>query len=253
MLQNRLIPSLLLKNNGFVKTTKFKNPIYIGDPINTLKIFNTKEVDEIMVLDIEATRLNRNPNYDLIEQFASECFIPLCYGGGIKNIEQASILFKLGVEKISVQTSALEDLGLIRKLSERFGSQSIIVSIDIKKDWLNRPQVYIASKNKNTNLNWISYAKQAVEAGAGEILLNSVDNDGTLKGPDLNLIKILSSEISTPLIAQGGISCLSDVKAAVDSGASAVAAGSFFVFYGPHRAVLITYPEYKELVSLFKY
>lgn len=252
MLKHRLIPSLLLKNGGLVKTTKFANPKYVGDPINAIRVFNTKEVDELMVVDIEASRLNKEPNYSLIEQFAGECFMPLSYGGGIRTLEQASRIFKLGVEKVSIQTAAIEDLNLVRKLSDRFGSQSVVVSVDVKRDWLQRPHLYNSSTGKNNSLNWLSFTKQAVEAGAGEILLNAVDKDGTLSGPDLNLIQLASKEISAPLIAIGGISSLQDIKSAVDAGASAVAAGAFFVFHGPHKAVLITYPQYQELESLFK-
>ena len=252
MLKHRIIPALLLKNGGLVKTTKFSNPKYIGDPINAIRIFNTKEVDEIMVLDIDASKLNREPNYALIEQFAGECFMPLSYGGGIRSMEQASRIFKLGVEKITIQTAAIEDMNLIRKLSDRFGSSSVVVSVDVKRDWLQRPHLFQSSTGENSSLNWLNFTKQAVEAGAGEILLNAVDKDGTLQGPDLNLIQLASKEISAPLIAIGGISSLQDIKAVVNVGASAVAAGAFFVFHGPHRAVLITYPQYKELVSLFK-
>jgi cyclase len=252
MLKHRLIPSLLLKNGGLVKTTKFANPKYVGDPINAIRVFNTKEVDELMVVDIEASRLNKEPNYSLIEQFAGECFMPLSYGGGIRTVEQASRIFKLGVEKVSIQTAAIEDLDLVRKLSDRFGSQSVVVSVDVKRDWLQRPHLYNSSTGKNNSLNWLSFTKQAVEAGAGEILLNAVDKDGTLSGPDLNLIQLASKEISAPLIAIGGISSLQDIKSAVNAGASAVAAGAFFVFHGPHKAVLITYPQYQELESLFK-
>jgi cyclase len=252
MLKHRLIPSLLLKNGGLVKTTKFANPKYVGDPINAIRVFNTKEVDELMVVDIDASKHNREPNYALIEQFAGECFMPLSYGGGIRTVEQASRIFKLGVEKVSIQTAAIEDLDVVRKLSERFGSQSVVVSIDVKRDWLQRPYLYHSSIEKNSSLDWLDFTRKAVEAGAGEILLNAVDKDGTLKGPDLNLIQAASKEISAPLIAIGGISCLKDIKDAVNAGASAVAAGAFFVFHGPHRAVLITYPQYKELTALFK-
>jgi len=251
MLKNRVIPSLLLKNGGLVKTTKFANPKYIGDPINAIRIFNTKEVDELMVLDIDASKLQKEPNYSLIEQFASECFMPLCYGGGIRTIDQASKIFKLGVEKVCLQTAVLDDLRFIEDLADRFGSQSVVVSVDIKKDWLGRPKLFRSATNENSNENWLGYIKQAVEAGAGEILLNAVDRDGTLQGPDLTLIQLASSGISAPLIALGGIGSLKDIKDAVNAGASAVAAGAFFVFHGPHRAVLITYPEYQELVKLF--
>jgi cyclase len=251
MLKNRVIPSLLLKNGGLVKTTKFSAPKYIGDPINAIRIFNTKEVDELMVLDIGASKLQKEPNYALIEQFAGECFMPLCYGGGIRTVDQASKIFKLGVEKVCLQTAVLDDINLIAALSDRFGSQSVVVSVDVKRDWLNRPKLFESATNQNSSTNWLTFLKEAVEAGAGEILLNAVDRDGTLQGPDLSLIQQASTAISAPLIALGGIGSLKDIKDAVTAGASAVAAGAFFVFHGPHRAVLITYPEYQELIKLF--
>ncbi|WP_343530403.1 AglZ/HisF2 family acetamidino modification protein [Pedobacter sp.] len=253
MLKHRVIPALLLnQHGGLVKTTKFSNPKYIGDPLNAIRIFNTKEVDELMVLDIEASKLQREPNYALIEQFAGECFMPLCYGGGIRTIDQAYKIFKLGVEKICLQTAVLDDLEFVKDLVDRFGSSAIVISVDVKKDWLQRPKLYKSSSNQNSGKNWLSYIKEAVEVGAGEILLNAVDRDGTLQGADLTLIEQASKEISAPLIAIGGIGSLKDIKDAINAGASAVAAGAFFVFYGPHRAVLITYPEYQELEKLFK-
>ena len=251
MLKNRVIPSLLLKNGGLVKTTKFSAPKYIGDPINAIRIFNTKEVDELMVLDIDASKLQKEPNYALIEQFAGECFMPLCYGGGIRTVDQASKIFKLGVEKVCLQTAVLDDINLIEALSDRFGSQSVVVSVDVKRDWLGRPKLFESATNQNSSTNWLTFLKEAVEAGAGEILLNAVDRDGTLQGPDLSLIQQASTAISAPMIALGGIGSLKDIKDAVEAGASAVAAGAFFVFHGPHRAVLITYPEYQELIKLF--
>jgi cyclase len=251
MLKNRVIPCLLLRNGGLVKTLKFTDPKYVGDPINAIRIFNDKEVDELMVLDITASKDKKEPNYDLIEQFASECFMPLCYGGGIKNVEQARKIFSLGVEKVCIQTSALEDLSLVSALAEQFGNQSILVSIDVKKDWLGKAKLYSAATGKTVSRPWTEFLQEAVKAGAGEIVLNAVDRDGTLKGMDLDLIKQASSSISVPLVAVGGAGSLQDIKAAVEAGASAVSAGAFFVFQGPHRAVLITYPKYKELEQLF--
>jgi cyclase len=252
MLKNRVIPSLLLKNGGLVKTTKFKDPKYVGDPINAIKIFNEKQVDELMVLDITASKEGREPNYSLIEQFAGECFMPLAYGGGIRTVEQAKRLFASGVEKICLQTAALENPGLVTELADRFGSQSVMVSLDIKKNWLGNPQVFSASREKTLSTNWLDLLHQLIKAGAGEVLLNAVDKDGTLSGPDLDLIQKASKAIEVPLIAVGGISSLDDIKAAVNVGASGVAAGAFFVYYGPHRAVLITYPKYEELENLLK-
>lgn len=251
MLKNRVIPCLLLRNGGLVKTLKFADPKYVGDPINAIRIFNDKEVDELMVLDITASKDKKEPNYDLIEQFASECFMPLCYGGGIKTVEQARKIFALGVEKVCIQTSVLEDLSLITQCAEQFGNQSILVSIDVKKDWLGKAKLYSAAIGKTISKPWTEFLQEAVKAGAGEIVLNAVDRDGTLKGMDIDLIKQASKSISVPLVAVGGAGSLQDIKAAVDAGASAVSAGAFFVFQGPHRAVLITYPRYKELEQLF--
>jgi cyclase len=251
LLKHRVIPALLLRGNGLVKTTRFKNPKYVGDPINAIRIFNEKEVDELMVLDISASKERREPNYELIEEFAGECFMPLSYGGGVRTVEQAKRIFAAGVEKICLQSAALEDPRLVRDLADRFGSQSIVVSVDIKRSWLGHPRVFSAAQNKAMPDDWLGLISILVEAGAGEVLLNSVDRDGTLSGPDSDLIRQASQSIDVPLIAVGGVSSLVDIKSAVDAGASAVAAGAFFVYHGPHRAVLITYPKYQELEQLF--
>ncbi len=252
MLKHRVIPGLLLRNGGLVKTLKFANPKYVGDPINAIRIFNDKEVDELMVLDITASKERREPNYALIEQFAGECFMPLGYGGGIRTVEQARQLFALGVEKICLQTAALEDLTLITRLAERFGSQSVLISVDVKKNWLGKHQLYAAASGKTLSQPWIDFLQQAVAAGAGEVVLNAVDRDGVMQGMDIELIRQASAVLSVPLIAVGGVGSLADIKAAVIAGASAVSAGAFFVFQGPHRAVLITYPRYQELEALLR-
>ena len=251
MLKHRVIPALLLRNGGLVKTKKFKLPKYVGDPINAIRIFNDKEVDELMVLDITASKERQEPNYALIEEFAGECFMPLTYGGGVASVEQAEQIFSLGVEKICLQTAALENPTLVTKLAERFGAQSVVVSVDIKRNFLGNPKVYGSARGKALAEPWLLMVQRLVNAGAGEVLLNAVDRDGTLDGPDFELVSEASSALSVPLIAVGGVASLSDIKALVDSGASAVAAGAFFVFHGPHRAVLITYPDYNELETLF--
>jgi cyclase len=233
-----------------VKTLKFADAKYVGDPINAIRIFNDKEVDELMVLDITATKENKEPNYALIEQFASECFMPLTYGGGIKTMEQAQKLFNLGIEKICLQTSVLDDLSLVKNLSDKWGSSSILVSVDVKKNWMGQPKLYSSATGKTIDKKWTDYLLEAVNAGAGEIVLNAVDKDGTMKGMDTELIKEAAKILSVPLVAVGGVGSLADIKAAVDAGANAVSAGAFFVFQGPHRAVLITYPKYKELIKL---
>lgn len=252
MLKHRVIPCLLLRNGGLVKTMRFTDPKYVGDPINAIRIFNDKEVDELMVLDIMASREGREPDYGLIERFAGECFMPLCYGGGIRTVEQARRLFEAGVEKVCVQTSVLDDLALVTRISERFGSQSTLVSVDVKKGWLGKYRLYSAASGKTLGVPWLEHVRRAVEAGAGEIVLNAVDRDGTMQGMDLDLIRAAVAATTVPVIAVGGAGSLGDIKAAVDAGASAVAAGALFVFHGPHRAVLITYPRYRELEELMK-
>jgi cyclase len=249
---HRVIPALLLRNGGLVKTTRFKDSKYVGDPINVIRIFNEKEVDELIVLDIDASRSNKDPNYELIEQLAGECFMPLAYGGGIKTISQARRLFSLGIEKICIQTEAINNPLFITQLSNEFGSQSIIASVDIKRSWLGKPKIYKSSGSHSLKGDWLNLLDKMVEAGAGEVLLNSVDKDGTLSGPDLQLIKSASERVGVPLVAVGGVSSLSDIKNCIDAGASAVAAGAFFVYHGPHRAVLITYPKNQDLEQLFK-
>ena len=250
MLKHRVIPALLLRDGGLVKTRQFKDAKYVGDPINAIRIFNEKEVDELMVLDIVASKHGREPDYAMIELFAGECFMPLCYGGGVSTVEQAARIFDLGVEKISLQSAAINDITLISRIAERFGSQSVVVSVDIKRNWLNRPGLQQSSTGKIHKLAWLDFARQAVAAGAGEVLINAVDRDGEMQGMDLDQIREASTALTVPLIALGGVGSLQDIKAAVEAGASAVAAGAFFVFHGPHRAVLITYPLYQELEIL---
>ncbi|HEX2763424.1 MAG TPA: AglZ/HisF2 family acetamidino modification protein [Allosphingosinicella sp.] len=251
MLSHRIIPCLLLSDGGLVKTRKFANPKYVGDPINAVRIFNEKEVDELMVLDIDASKERRGPDFAMAEQLADECFMPLCYGGGIRTAADARTLFSLGVEKVCIQSALAGNPGLVREIAERAGEQAVVVSIDVKKDWLGKPKLYSAAGVKPPFADWREAVRGAVASGAGEILLNAVDKDGTLSGPDLALVREASSIANVPLIAAGGISSLADIRAATDAGASAVAAGAFFVFQGPHRAVLITYPRYEELRALW--
>jgi cyclase len=253
MLKHRVIPLLSLDNYKLVKTLRFKNPQYIGDPINAIHIFNEKEVDEIIIIDITASKENREPNFDLIEEIAGECYMPLTYGGGIRSVEDVDRILSIGVEKVSLQSSIIKNPNFINDLAKRFGSQSIVVSVDVKKNWLGKLKYFVAVKESTLELDLIDLIKDLVDAGAGEVLLNAVDKDGTLSGPDLEMIKQVSNSIEVPIIACGGISSLEDIKAAVEVGASAVAAGSFFVYYGPHRAVLISYPKYHELEQLFSY
>jgi imidazole glycerol-phosphate synthase subunit HisF len=252
MLKTRVIPCLLLKGTGLVKTVKFKNPVYIGDPINAVKIFNDKEVDELVFLDISATPEKRGPNFKLLADIASEAFMPFGYGGGIKTLHEIEQLFKLGVEKVILNTIAYSTPLLVTEASNIFGSQSIVVAIDVKSNIWGVPEVWTSCGKYNTKETPVKYALRMQDMGAGEILLNSIDLDGTMKGYDLNMIKSVTASIEIPVVASGGAGKIHDLKAAViEGGASAAAAGSMFVFQGIPRAVLITYPEYKELLNLF--
>jgi cyclase len=248
----RIIPCLLLRNNGLVKTVKFKDSTYIGDPINTVKIFNEKEVDEIFFLDIDATRLKKEPPYDLIQNIASECFMPFAYGGGIHSLQQIERIIKSGAEKIIINTQAFLGNNFLKEAVNQFGSSTIAVSIDVKKEFLKGNIVYVKGGTQSTGLNPVDYAREIENTGAGEILINSIDRDGVMGGYDIELIKSISGTIKIPVIACGGAGSLSDFNQAVkQGGASAAAAGSFFVFHGKRRAVLITYPSYSEISNLF--
>lgn len=252
MLATRVIPCLLLRQRGLVKTIRFDKPIYIGDPINAVKIFNEKEVDELIFLDTEASRNKREPNYDLVTELATECFMPFAYGGGINTIEQIRKILKLGVEKVIINKGALNDLAFVKQAVNEFGSSTIIVAIDVKRDFFNRIKVYDHTKGRVTSKDPVTYAKEVEQAGAGELFLNNVDRDGTFEGYDLTLIKKIVELVSIPVIVCGGAASLNDFKTVVkETGASAVSAGSYFVFQGPHRAVLISYPKYHELENLF--
>lgn len=250
MLINRVIPVLLVKDHGLVKTRRFKKPAYVGDPINAIRIFNEKEVDELVLLDITATPENRGPNFDLVEDVAAECFMPLSYGGGIRNLDDARRLFSLGIEKVIIKTSALRDMKIIQEISSVVGSSSVAFSIDITKTRLGRYRVFAPRTTADGDDQWEKYIKRAIEFGAGEIVLNAVHQDGTMEGMDEELIRLASEQTSVPLVAIGGVGQLSHFKAAIDAGADAVGAGSFFVYHGPRRAVLITYPKYWELKEL---
>lgn len=247
MLKNRVIPTLLLKEGGLIKTRKFKDPKYVGDAVNAIRIFNEKEVDELIVLDIYASREHRRPDFDAIGRIAEECFMPLCYGGGVHSLEDASRIYQCGVEKVCLQTAALRTPELVTQIARKYGSQAVVVSIDIKKDWLGRRRVFASSTGKLLDTALPDILKNLVDAGAGEVLINAVDRDGDLSGYDLALVSETSRHVNVPVIASGGAASLEDFRKAVDAGASAVAAGAYFVFHGPHRAVLITYPKYEEL------
>jgi cyclase len=235
-----------------VKTVKFKESTYLGDPINTIKIFNEKEVDEIFFLDIDATITKTEPPYGMIQNIASECFMPFAYGGGIHSLAQIEKIIKSGAEKILINTNAFLVKDFVKEAVKHFGSSTIAVSIDVKRELFKGNMVYVKSGTMRTGKTPVEWAKEMESQGAGEIMINSIDRDGSMEGYDIELIKSVSGSIRIPLIACGGAGKIHDFRAAVkDGGASAAAAGSFFVFHGKRRAVLITYPSYAEISNLF--
>ncbi len=249
---NRVIPCLLLQDGGLVKTVRFGKPRYVGDPINAVRIFNDKFVDELIFLDIMASRTGAEPDYDLIARIAGECFMPLCYGGGIRTLQQARRLIACGVEKIAVNSSAIDRPQLLTELSQELGASSVVAAIDVKRDWLGRERVYHPGRRRVSGLDPAQHARACVAAGAGEVFINNVDRDGRYSGLDTDLIGRIAAAVSVPVIASGGAASLGDLRSAVDAGASAAAAGSIFVFYGPHRAVLINYPDYAAIRQVFQ-
>ena len=254
MLKVRVIPVLLLKGDGLVKTVQFQNPTYVGDPVNAVRIFNTKEVDELILLDVAATVENKSFPLKLIAQIAEECFMPLTFGGGVKSLEDIKQLLNAGVEKISINTAAMGNPSLIAAAAEVFGSQSIIVSIDVKRRSDGNFEIFSHGGTRATGIDPVGFCRTIEASGAGEIFLNSIDRDGTMSGYDLELIKKISSNVSIPVIACGGAGKMEDFSSAVcEGGAQAAAAGSFFVFHGRRRAVLISFPTKKELEELFEH
>ena len=250
MKRARVIPVLLVQGAGLVKTVRFKDGKYVGDPINAIRIFNEKEVDELIVVDIMASEEKRPPRFVSVQDWASECFMPLCYGGGITRLDEMERLFQGGVEKVAVNASAADRPELIRAAARAFGSQSVVVSIDVKKSWRGRYQAVVNRATRVVSDNIVEYAHKVRDLGAGEILLNAVDLDGTMQGFDLNLIQTICREVDIPVIALGGGKTVEHLREALQAGASAVAAGSMFVFHGKHRAVLITYPNASDLSTL---
>jgi cyclase len=252
MLKSRIIPVLLIRDKGLVKTVKFKDPKYVGDPLNAVKIFNEKEVDELTVLDIDASVEGREPDYKIIENLASECRMPLCYGGGIKTIEQAERILSLGVEKIALSSSAIENPQLISQLAERVGRQSVVLILDVKKKFLgHKYECFIHNGTKNTKLCPFEFAKKAQDLGVGEIVINSIDLDGVMKGYDLAFISKFKSKINVPVTVLGGAGEFSHLEQLISQeGIVGAAAGSLFVFKGKYRAVLINYPNKQEKAQI---
>ena len=261
MLATRVIPCLLLADGGLVKTERFKKPRYIGDPINAVRIFNDKFVDEIALFDIRASRLRKPPDFDLVGKIIGEAFMPLCYGGGVRSVEDAKRLFTLGVEKVAVNAAVFDQPDLVSRLADRFGSQSVVVGVDIRRGLWGGPRVYRHSLGRRLALTRISHRVSTAAAdharalqvlGAGELFVTSVDRDGTMSGYDLEVLRSITAAVDIPVIACGGAGSLGDMVQVVDQAAvSAAAAGSLFVYRGRRRAVLINYPSQQELTAAF--
>lgn len=243
MYRNRLIPCLLLHGEGLVKTIRFKKPNYLGDPINAIRLFNDKEVDELMFLDIDASRENREPNYSMISKITDQCFMPLCYGGGISSVEAIERILKMGVEKIAICKAAYEKPEMVKQAVEMFGSSTIVGVMDIDVDRRGNRVVKILNGKKTVSENIVEYAKYLESLGVGEILINDIYHDGMMDGYDTDVITSVAKNVQVPVIACGGAGIISDCDKATEAGASAAAAGSLFVYYGRLRAVLINYPE----------
>jgi cyclase len=249
MLRPRVIPCLLLKNKRLVKTKKFKNPIYIGDPINAVKIFNEKETDELVFIDIEANETG--PDFELIQEITTECFMPFAYGGGIKSMTDINRLFSLGVEKVILGEAALLNPYLVQKAVEQYGSQSIVGIMDVKIQWWSKKKfIYTRKGKQNTYKSPIDYAKHLESLGVGEIIMQVIDLEGSRNGYDLGLINQVSNELNIPLIALGGCGNKTHIQEGLIAGASGVAAGTFFTLREPHDAVLITYLKNEEIIQL---
>ncbi|QAY92449.1 AglZ/HisF2 family acetamidino modification protein [Pseudomonas sp. ACM7] len=248
MLRPRIIPCLLIQDGGLVKTVKFKDPKYVGDPINAVKIFNEKEADELIVIDIDATVNGVEPNYKQIANLAAECRMPLCYGGGVRTAEQAKKIIALGVEKVAISSAALENPTLITQIAEEIGSQSVVVVLDYKSRLLSKASdVWTHNGTRNTKRSVLDVALEVEKLGAGEIVINSIENDGRMKGYDIDLALKLRQTVHIPITILGGGGSLEDMRSVVAAcGVVGVAAGSFFVFKGSYRAVLINYPSAQQ-------
>jgi imidazole glycerol-phosphate synthase subunit HisF len=250
MIYKRIIPVLLIQDGGLVKGTKFKDYKYVGDPINAVKIFNDKEVDEICILDISATKSGKGPDLNLIKEIASEAFMPLSYGGGISSLDQVESIIRQGVEKVIFNSTVVNNYQLVTETAMRIGSSSTVVCIDIKKKFLGGYSVFVQNGTKDLSVSPADYAQKMQDLGAGEIILNNIDKDGTLSGFDLDIISKVSKNVTIPVITAGGCATVEHIKEALKSGADAIAAGAMFVFHGKHRAVLISYLNREEIIDI---
>jgi imidazole glycerol-phosphate synthase subunit HisF len=251
MFRPRVIPILLLKGLGLVKSIKFKDYRYIGDPINAVKIFNDLKADELVFLDILASKENRSISLDFVRNVGDEANMPFAVGGGIKTIQDIKDIINAGAEKVIINSYAIENPGFIKEASDVFGSSTVVVSIDVKKKLFGKKQIYTYGGNKSSGKDPVNFAKLMEQKGAGEIIINSIENDGTMNGYDLQLIEDVSKAVTIPVVAVGGAKNISDFHKATEAYASAVAAGSMFVYHGPRNAVLINYPSEKEIQKAF--
>ena len=249
----RVIPALLLQNGGLVKTIRFKKPNYIGDPLNAVRIFNEKEVDELVILDINATKKNQLPNFSHLEEMVSEAFMPLAYGGGLQNLDQIKQAFDCGIEKVVINSCAFSNINLISQAAKVFGNQSIVVSVDIGKTLLGNYRLFSHGGTNSYKQDPVAYCKELEKAGAGELFLTAIHREGTFNGYDSKLIEAISHQVNIPLVANGGAKEMNDFLEAIKAGASAVAAGSRFVYTGRENGIMINYPTQAELKqSLYK-
>lgn len=242
------MPCLLIKDNKLVKTTRFKSPAYVGDPVNAIKIFNEKEVDELIVVDISEDRQSRGPNYDLIRQIANECFMPVCYGGGISHVDHVREIFRLGIEKVALNSILCKDADILKEVSSKFGSQSIVAAVDVRKDLFGTYRPCFASGKKTGHLSLTDLLAEIELKGAGEILVNNISRDGTWQGFDLDLLRIVTQHVNVPVIAMGGAGDIGHIEAAIRmGGVSAVAIGSMAVYQSRGMGVLINFPHKEAL------
>lgn len=253
MLRSRIIPCLLVHKKGLVKTVQFKDPKYVGDPINAVKIFNEKEVDELIVLDIDATAAGRGPDFDLIKNLAIECRMPFCYGGGVTTVEEAKEIIKLGAEKVALSSAAINNFGILEKIGRAVGIQSVVVVLDIKKKLLGGYEIFITNGKKATGVKVKDFIQKLNQVGVGEIVINSIDHDGKMNGYDFQLIDLVRESTDFPMTVLGGAGSYADIKSVIARyktiGASA---GSLFVFKGKYKAVLISYPNKEEKKEIFQ-
>lgn len=251
MLRPRISPCLLIRNGGLVKTQQFKNEKYIGDPLNAVKIFNEKAVDELIILDIDATTLEKEPNYSLLQRLADESRMPLCYGGGINSIESAERIIQMGIEKIAISSAALKDPNLITQISNSIGQQSVVCVLDVKRKMFGDYSIYINNGTKKVGGKLIDWINILQDSGTGEILINSIDRDGMQNGYDIKLVQSIINDLTVPSTFLGGASSLSDIGDLIAfRGIGGCAAGSLFIFKGKYKAVLINYPKFEDKYNL---